>query len=172
MDVYLVQHGEAKSETEDPERPLTERGRDDVRRVAAFAVRSGLRPAAIRHSGKRRAAETAAIFAEALALKEQVTAGSGLAPNDDPQPLAESLRIAEQPIMLVGHLPFMSRLASLLLVGNADSSIVRFRMGGIVCVTREDSPSARGGWTLAWMITPEVVGLGSITSGAPHSRRA
>ena len=34
MKLYLVQHGEAKSKAEDPQRPLTERGREDVARVA------------------------------------------------------------------------------------------------------------------------------------------
>lgn len=160
MDVYLIQHGEAKSETEDAERPLTERGREDVRRVAAFAARGTLRPAAIRHSGKRRAAETALIFAEALALTDRVTAVSGLAPNDDVRPVAESLGSAAQPVMLVGHLPFMLRLASLVLVGDADKTIVQFRMGSIVCVTREDATdpaSAVGRWTLAWMVTPDIL---------------
>ena len=32
MRLYLVQHGEAKPEEEDPERPLTDRGASDVRR--------------------------------------------------------------------------------------------------------------------------------------------
>ena len=39
--------------------------------------------------------------------------------------------------VLVDHLPFLDRLASLLVVGDADRSIVRFQMGGIVCLVRE-----------------------------------
>jgi len=35
MKLYLVQHGEANSKAEDPQRPLAERGRGDVARVAA-----------------------------------------------------------------------------------------------------------------------------------------
>jgi phosphohistidine phosphatase SixA len=38
--LYLVQHGDAKSEAEDPERPLTERGRSDVARLAALLART------------------------------------------------------------------------------------------------------------------------------------
>jgi len=34
MELYLVQHGEATSNTENPDRPLTARGRDDVQRVS------------------------------------------------------------------------------------------------------------------------------------------
>ena len=38
MDLFLVQHGEAKSEAEDPERSLTDRGAEAVRRMAAWAA--------------------------------------------------------------------------------------------------------------------------------------
>ena len=59
MHLFLVQHGIAKSEAEDPERPLTEEGTDAVRRMGAWAAGQGLVIDQIRHSGKRRAAETA-----------------------------------------------------------------------------------------------------------------
>jgi phosphohistidine phosphatase len=55
MELYLAQHGEAKPEAEDPERPLTERGSEAARRLAAWAAQVGVRAAQIRHSGKRRA---------------------------------------------------------------------------------------------------------------------
>ncbi len=38
MQVYLVQHGLAKSKEEDPARPLTAAGRDEVERVATAAA--------------------------------------------------------------------------------------------------------------------------------------
>ena len=144
--LYLVQHGEAKSKTEDPQRPLTERGRDDVAGVAAFAARTGLQVRQIRHSGKRRAEETASILAERLSPVEGVVAISGLAPRDDVRPVAEALSSETRPVMLVGHLPFLDRLASLLVTGDAERSIVRFQMGGIVCLVREDEK-----WVVGWM---------------------
>jgi phosphohistidine phosphatase SixA len=48
--LHLVQHGKAKSKTEDPLRPLAERGREDVAWVAAFAAGAGLQVGQIRHS--------------------------------------------------------------------------------------------------------------------------
>jgi len=149
MDLYLVQHGEAKSETEDPERSLTERGRREVEQVAAWTARACLQVAQIRHSGKRRAEQTAAILAERLVPPEGMVPVSGLAPNDDVNPVAEALRAETRPLMLVGHLPFLSRLASLFLVGNLSPTIIRFRMGGIVCLAREEER-----WAVAWVITP------------------
>ena len=52
MRLYLVQHGEARTEQEDPERPLTARGVADVRRVAGVAAAAGITAARIFHSGK------------------------------------------------------------------------------------------------------------------------
>jgi phosphohistidine phosphatase SixA len=47
----------------------------------------------------------------------------------------------------------MSRLASLLLAGDPEAGVVRFRMSGILCLNRED-----GEWSLMrWAVTPELV---------------
>jgi phosphohistidine phosphatase len=153
MKVYVVQHGEAEPKSVDPARPLTERGRGDVQRVAAFAVRLGLKVAQIRHSGKARAEQTAAVLGQALAPPGGVVAVSGLAPNDDVRPLAKALAGESQPVMLVGHLPFLARLAGLLLTGDADRSVVRFRNAGLVCLAREGD-----NWQVAWILTPEMAG--------------
>jgi phosphohistidine phosphatase len=152
MELYLVQHGEAKSKAEDPERPLTERGRECVARVAAFAAGAGLQVGQIRHSGKRRAEETASILAEYLSPGEGVAAVSGLAPKDDVHPIAEALQGEREPVMLVGHLPFLDRLASLLVTGDAERSAVHSQKGGIVCLMREDEK-----WVVGWMVTPDLI---------------
>jgi phosphohistidine phosphatase len=152
MELYLVQHGEAKSKAEDPQRPLTERGREEVQRVAAFAAKASLKVSQVRHSGKRRAEETASILAEHLSPAEGVLAISGLAPMDDVRPIAQALGKETAPLMLVGHLPFMDRLAGLLVMGDPDNSAVRFRMGGIVCLE-----GAGHDWAVKWVIRPELV---------------
>ena len=152
MELYLVQHGEAKSKAEDPQRPLTERGREKVQRVAAFAAKAGLEVSQIRHSGKRRAEETASILAEYLSPAKGVLVISGLAPMDDVRPIAQALQEETAPLMLVGHLPFMDRLAGLLVTGDPDRSVVRFRMGGIVCLE-----GAGDDWAVKWVVTPELV---------------
>jgi phosphohistidine phosphatase len=152
MELYLVQHGEAKSKAEDPRRPLTEQGRDEIQWVAAFAAKAGLKVGQIRHSGKRRAEETASILAQHLSPAEGVLAVSGLAPMDDVRPIAQALQKETAPLMLVGHLPFMDRLAGLVVTGDPDRSVVRFRMGGIVCLE-----GAGDDWAVQWIVTPELV---------------
>jgi len=54
--------------------------------------------------------------------------------------------------MLVGHLPFLDRLTNLLVTGDAERSVVRFQMGGIVCLVREDQD-----WAVSWMVTPALL---------------
>jgi phosphohistidine phosphatase len=152
MELFLVQHGEAKSETEDPERPLTDRGVETVRRMSTWASRAGVRVAQIRHSGKRRARQTAEILAEQLRPPRGVIAVEGLKPNDDVHSVAATLRSEAESVMLVGHLPFLSRLAGLLVAGEPYAVVVRFRNSGIVCLH-----SREGHWSVDWAVPPELV---------------
>lgn len=154
MKLYLVQHGDAKSKSDDPERPLTEQGRKDVARVAAFAQRADVQVAQIRHSGKRRAEETATILAEYLTPAGGVVALPGLAPKDDTGRVAELLSRETRPLMLVGHGPFMDRLAGLLVAGSEDRVVVGFRKGGLVCLERDPKSWT---WTVCWMVTPDLI---------------
>src|SRR5437764_14321457 len=107
MDLYLVRHGEAKPAFEDPACPLSIAGAEAVRRMADWAARTGVTVDQIRHSGKTRAEQTAALLAERLNPAQGMIAVAGLEPNDPPVPLAEALRHEHSTLMLVGHLPFL-----------------------------------------------------------------
>jgi phosphohistidine phosphatase len=155
VEIYLVQHGSAEPASVDPTRPLTARGRRDVECVAAYAGRLALYVQQIRHSGKTRAEETAALLAHALSPSDGVVAVSGLAPKDDVVPVAGALEGEPRSVMLVGHLPFMARLAARLVTGDAERPAVQFRNGGIVCLTREDER-----WLVSWILTPEMARAG------------
>jgi phosphohistidine phosphatase len=152
MNLYLMQHGEAMAESEDPARPLTERGRREVERVARHAARLGLRIARIEHSGKLRARQTAEIVASHLEPHPRVAERPGLAPNDDPGDAARALADAGEPLLLVGHLPQLARLASLLVVGDAARPILAFRMGALVALQRQTE-----GFRLGFVLPPELV---------------
>jgi phosphohistidine phosphatase len=154
MKLYLVQHGDAVPKSDDPARPLTERGREDVSRVAGFAQRAGVEVSQIQHSGKRRAEETAAILAEYLHPAGGVVALPGLAPQDDVDTVAELLSREAKSLMFVGHRPFMDRLAGLLVTGSRDRVVVRFEKGGIVCLERD--PKTRT-WSVRWAVTPDLI---------------
>ncbi len=150
MRLYLVQHGQAKSETEDPERPLTHQGIDDVARVAHQSVEvAGVRPARVVHSGKTRARQTAEVWAGLLGVG--VEQSDGLAPNDDPATWAERIGPSADDLMLVGHLPHLGKLAALLVIGSPHSPLVRFRPGGLVGLEQAET-----GWVISVVVPPEA----------------
>ncbi len=152
MRLYLVQHGEAKSEAEDPERPLSDRGVGSVERLARWASQLDLEVGQIRHSGKRRAEQTARILAQRLTPAGGVHAVKGLQPKDDVVPMAATLERETADVMLVGHLPFLARLVGRLVVGDADSDVVRFTNAGIVCLSRAENQ-----WTIEWAVPPQLM---------------
>jgi phosphohistidine phosphatase len=153
MRLYLVQHGEALPKEEDPDRPLSKRGRRDVVRTARFLEEAGIQVARVAHSGKTRARQTAELLAGAVAPGGAAEARSGIGPKDPIEPVAEEVASWSEDTMLVGHLPFMGRLASWLLWQGEHPESVGFRPGSVVCLER----GAERGWSLAWMIRPELL---------------
>lgn len=154
MRLYLVQHGAAASKDIDPDRPLTAKGLDVVGAVGGFLASSGIRPARIEHSDKLRARQTAEILADLVEPADGIHEIDGIAPLDPIMPLAEQLAASFTDVMVVGHLPHLSRLATRLLGGeDEDEAIISFQMGGVVCLERGDT----GRWTVAWMIVPGLL---------------
>jgi phosphohistidine phosphatase len=151
VEVYLVQHGEARPESEDATRPLSDRGRAEVELMASWVAEAGVRPARIVHSGKLRAMQTAEILGRYLEPRGDVSEQSGLNPLDEPEVARHLVEEAGEPLMLVGHLPHLGRLASLLVLGNVECGVVQFRMGGVVCLSEAD-----GNWLVKWALIPEI----------------
>jgi len=154
MKLYLVQHGEAQPEEVDPKRPLTEKGKTDVSRMAKFLKEAEVKVDTIWHSSKTRAIQTAQIFGEALLPKEGIMEKPGLAPNDPVDQWPKEVTGKEQKLMIVGHLPFLQKLTSMLLTGAPETRpLVDFHPGGVVCLERKES----GEWRLIWAITPDLI---------------
>lgn len=151
MRCYLVRHGEAKSETEDPARPLSDLGREEVTRVAQHVGKLGLQIGEIRHSDKLRARQTAEIFAECVSPSRGIHEMEGLAPMAHPGTAQAAIEAAREPLMLVGHLPHLSRLASALLLGDSEQEILQFKPGAIACLVTDQ-------WIfrVEWVLTPQL----------------
>jgi phosphohistidine phosphatase len=127
MKLYLVQHGKAKTKEKSPDRPLTDKGRDVSEKTACFsAEQAQISVNAVLHSGKTRARDTAEIMAAYLCPTKGVSEEKDLLPNDDPQEWASRLSEEKKDIMLVGQLPHLSKLASLLLAGSYEKDIIDF----------------------------------------------
>ena len=154
MRLYLVQHAEAKSKVEDPSRPLSDNGWKIIRKGAKYAEKHlRIQVAEIIHSGKLRAKQTAEVLAELLKPTKGLTTSKDLEPLASPGIWKKRLAETTKDIMLIGHLPHLGKLSSLLLTGNEDKEIIGFKMGGIICLERDES----GRWITQWIVTPEVI---------------
>lgn len=151
MKIYLVQHAEAKREEEDPERGLTEKGIEDLKKIGKFLEKLDIKINKIYQSGKKRAYQTAEILKESLKLKLNIEKIDGISPMDEPEILFEKIKNLNEDIMVVGHLPHLSKFLSLLISGDKNKEIVSFKMGSVLCIENKE-----GNWIIKWFLLPEI----------------
>ena len=154
MNLYLVQHGRPLPKEENPEKPLSEAGRMDIERTAAFLRRAGVVPEVIFHSGKTRALQTAEIMADVLRPSCTPLQRDGLAPKDDVEEICRDMEGTDRDTMLVGHLPHLGRLAGRLITGDAARPVAAFQQGAVLCLRPNEEQK---GWQVAWMLAPEIM---------------
>jgi len=152
MALYLVQHGKSLPKEIDPGKGLSEEGIAEVQRIAQVAAGYGCKVTQIRHSGKKRARQTADIFASHLNPQHGVTDIGGINPMDDVPAFAANLPV-EDHLMLVGHMPFMERLTAYLIIGAIEPAVFKFQNGGIVCLDRHPDT---GKWIIKWALMPNI----------------
>ncbi len=148
--VYLIQHGKSLPKEVDPERKLSDEGIAETARIAKFLKSAGVKIDRIIHSDKLRAKMTAEIIAKELGISN-ISEEPGLAPLDDPTPWANKLNEVEDNVMIVGHLPHLSKLTSMLL--NIPTEVVSFRYSGVLCLEKLES----GVWRIKWYVTPDII---------------
>ncbi len=149
MQICFLRHGEAdwpNWDKPDDERPLTERGRKEMKRVAKFLERLKFSPDAILTSPLPRASQTAEIAADRLGLEMQVEAALAHGFN------VERLRrlIAKSTfecVVLVGHEPEFSAVVKELTGGE-----VKLSKAGIALV--EVNRGCTSG-KLLWLFPPK-----------------
>lgn len=159
MRLYLSQHGDAVPKSEDADRPLSEKGRKDVNRLASFLARSRLPLTGVVHSGKLRTQQTALIYADVLgAGRIAQECAYPIAPNDPTEPLYAALLDSSQiedNVMIVGHLPYMNKLVSRLVANDETANCVQFEPG---CVIALEQQTDQASWSLQWIMRPSLLG--------------
>ena len=150
MKLYVARHGDALHPAVDPARPLSDLGRSDVEAVAASARERGFTVERIVHSGKTRAAETAEILGRAMGPAVELELDPGLTPNADPVRVAREAAGWDRSTLLVGHLPHVERLASILLRGRDGDGSVGFATATLVAFERDPD----GSWELREVLRP------------------
>ena len=69
------------------------------------------------------------------------------------QLVAKPPAVGAPSLALVGHMPFLGRLASLLVVGDEQAQVVGFQMGGLV---KLEPKVDRDGFSVAWALPPDL----------------
>jgi phosphohistidine phosphatase len=143
----------------DDRRPLSPHGRTEAENAGHFLKRMMVKPRYICHSTLLRSAETAALIAGVLDCPQRLQERRGLLPDDGTDAWAEELETLAEHCILVGHLPFLSALASRLLTGTEDDLSSKFPSGSVLCLERE----GYGGWILRWFATSKIIAAGRFT---------
>ncbi len=152
MKLYLVRHGEALSERENSERPLSPEGSQDVRRVAEFLKTAGVKVDEIYHSPLKRAQETAAIIKSAIQPSAKMTV-KDVSPNDDTDRLIDELVRRQQDLMIVSHLPFLPKLIAKLVIKDESANVIGFSTSSVLAMYRD----REGRWQIVWLVSPELL---------------
>ena len=159
--VYLVRHAYAahadpQQWPDDAARPLTP---DGIRKFRAAA--RGLRRLVpdvdlVLSSGYARAWGTAELLAE----ESGWPAPQPCAALEAERPAAAAIDVLREhdagSVALVGHEPYLSRLASILCGGDETALRLRLKKGGVVACDLDRSP-APGAGRLTWTVTPKIL---------------
>ena len=151
--LYLVQHAAAVSKEQNLSRPLSDQGHDDLAAVVEFIRPMKISVKHIWHSGKARAIQTARELSYVVSAQHGCQQHEGLEPNDDVFMLEKEINDCNSDLMIVGHLPFLSKLASELLSGSQQANTIYFRQGGVLCLHYDKDT----GWQVEWMVVPDML---------------
>lgn len=160
MELFLLRHGLAVERgthgfEDDSSRPLTPKGRRQMRKISAAMKRLTPDLDLVLSSPLVRAKQTAEIVARRLKLEKSLKFSNALAPGGTAPVLLRQLQ-REKPapakVLLVGHEPDLSRLVSLFTTGGPYLEL-DFKKGGLC---KLDSGKLRPGKcaVLAWLLTP------------------
>jgi phosphohistidine phosphatase len=150
--LYLVRHAHADAAADDSLRPVSARGRAEIKQLAA-AVRASraFRPAEAWYSPLVRARETAELLLTELGLKVTPREHAALIPEADPATIAAALADVRVPLALFGHEPHMSALATLLVTGDTSPLAFAFQKATMLAL----EPAGTRCW-VRWQISPDL----------------
>jgi len=160
MTIYILRHGIAVARgapgyERDAERPLTPKGERRLWRITDAMEELELSFDLILSSPYLRARQTAEIVAEAFKEKKRLDLCDALAADAEPKDVIRFLQALDpspENVLLVGHEPYLSRLVSLLVAGDAECKI-ELKKGGL-CKLTVESLKPGGCATLEWLLTP------------------
>jgi len=120
----------------------------------------GFDPPLIWHSNKIRTRETADIVVEIAGWSSKPIETQGLRPSSPVEEAAIQIEAEDTDLVIVGHMPFMSGLASHLVSGPGTTSYWEFATCGTLILER----SGRGQWVVLAFTSPALIGIWSVNS--------
>lgn len=150
MKLYLARHGDYALDTAQGLDVLTDQGRNEITQLATQLRQMNLQVENILHSEKNRAKQTAELLASGITSKEAPIVYKGLNPDDEVSEIAGEIPHWNKDLLIVGHLPFMSKLVSFLLIRHEFPEIVNFQTGTIACLGQIDKTQ----WAIDWVLSP------------------
>ena len=111
--------------------------------------------ARVMHSGVLRAEQTADILTNAVAPSLTPQKMDGLHPMDRTETIALNLRNWDEPVLLVGHNPFMEALTARLLTGDENGALLAFEPGTVAALAPITQDRSR--FALLWFVTPMML---------------
>ena len=145
--LHLVHHADALPPSVDAQRPLSGPGRAHADDLAAHAAARGVRPDVIWHSGKLRAKQTAEAFCRACNPLAELSAIRGMQPADPPSWIRDQVVREPRAVMLVGHMPHLPRLLTLLVTGG-EGPLLEFPLHGLIAIEIDEDGRGREAWRL------------------------
>ncbi|MCK9224168.1 MAG: histidine phosphatase family protein [Candidatus Muirbacterium halophilum] len=147
MKLYLVQHG-VYIENENGDKVLSDNGRIETTKAALHSSEFyNIDVDKIYTSTKTRAIQTAEIIGKVLGDNIEIVIDETLSPDSNTTPWKRMIEDSNDNIMVVGHLPFLAKLLSIILVTDIDTDILTFKNSCIVCLER-----TKKGWIIDWVI--------------------
>lgn len=162
MKLYLIRHSNAidpgtPDYEDDSQRPLTEKGRDKMHKIASALKGLGVKPNLIISSPYIRARQTADILAKVLKYKPELTINEALIPMGNADDIIGEIneKYSVDELMLVGHEPCLSGLIGMLIAGNPEID-VNMKNGGVCCLSIDDLHTDRKA-VFEWLLPPKIL---------------
>jgi len=150
MKLYLVRHGDAVSEWEDSERPLSSHGIKEVKKTALELKERNVDVSIIFHSTKQRAQQTAEMIKNCINPKAQLVIKKYLSPGGSIDELEMEIGNLNEDLMIVSHLPFLPRLIEKLIPNEEKRAGAVLKTGSVIALEQVDKAS----WRMLWSFAP------------------
>jgi len=162
MKIYLIRHSNAVDAgtpgyEDDSLRPLTDDGRDKMKKIASALKNLGLKPDLIVSSPYIRARQTADILAKVLKYKKEPVFNDALVPMGNAENILGEIneKYSVDELVLIGHEPCFSVLIGTLTAGNPEFAVY-LKKGGVCCLSADDLHLERKA-VLEWLLIPKIL---------------